>query len=120
MLLKPSAAFVEKLGIDDAVGAVTVHGTLGLWGVLSVGIFATGYPALSGEDVATTSFIGQALGALVMVLCGFIPGYVISLAMKMMGVLRVGEAAEIAGLDLTKVPIAAYPEGFEPTARPGS
>ncbi len=118
-MMPASYRFFEKLGIDDAVGAVTVHGTLGLWGVISVGIFAIGYPALSGDaGVATISFMGQLVGAIVMFLVGFVPGYVVSLILKMMGVLRVGEAAELAGLDPTKVPSSAYPEGISPSAVP--
>ncbi len=110
--LKPCADFLEKRGIDDAVGAVTVHGTIGIWGVMAVGIFAIGYPALGGEGAPTVSFIGQLVGVIVMFLLGFVPGYVISLLLKGMGLLRVGEEAELAGLDMTKVPVSAYPEGI--------
>ena len=106
-----AARLLERMGIDDAVGAVTVHGVLGAWGVLVVGIFASGYPALSGDaGVVTVSFVGQFVGMIVMFLIGFVPGYVVSLLFKMAGILRVGEAAEKAGLDLTKVPSTAYPE----------
>jgi len=117
-MMKPIAGWIQGLGIDDAVGAFTIHGALGLWGVLAVGIFASGYPGLQGDagTIASTSFIGQALGALMMALCGFVPGYGLSLIMKMMGVLRVGEAAELAGLDPSKVPSTAYPEGITPSA----
>lgn len=111
-LLKPAASLLEKFKIDDAVGAVTVHGTIGIWGVLSVGIFASGYPGLPGEGATEISFLGQLIGAVMMFLCGFVPGYVISLIMKMMGLLRVSEGAEMAGLDPTKVPAVAYPEGI--------
>ncbi|MEM8841612.1 MAG: ammonium transporter, partial [Pseudomonadota bacterium] len=118
--MAPAARILESMGIDDAVGAVTVHGTLGIWGVMAVGIFATGYPALQGDagSVATTSFVGQAVGAVVMFLLGFVPGYVGSLILRMVGLLRVSEAAEIAGLDPTKVPSMAYPEGIVPSAPP--
>jgi ammonia channel protein AmtB len=118
--LKPAAAFLEKLGIDDAVGAVTVHGTIGIWGVLACGIFAAGYPALGGAEgeVPTISFIGQLIGAISMFLLGFVPGYVVSYILKMLGLLRVSEEAEIAGLDLTKVPAKAYPEGISASATP--
>jgi ammonia channel protein AmtB len=112
-IMAPAARMLEKMGIDDAVGAVTVHGTLGIWGVLAVGIFASGYPALQGDPgVATISFIGQLVGVVVMFLLGFVPGYVVSLILKMVGLLRVSEGAEILGLDLTKVPNTAYPEGI--------
>jgi Amt family ammonium transporter len=92
---------------------VTVHGVLGLWGVLAVGLFAYGYPALGGDPgVITISFVGQLVGAIMMALLGFVPGYVVSLVLKMVGLLRVGEAAEIMGLDPVKVPNIAYPEGI--------
>ena len=109
-----SAKFIEKLGIDDAVGAVAVHGVLGAWGVIAVGIFAAGYPALQGAagEVATISIVGQAIGLGVMFLLGFVPGYVVSLILRILGLLRVPRAAELAGLDLTKVPATAYPEGM--------
>ena len=118
--MQPAAKMLENMGIDDAVGAVTVHGTLGIWGVMAVGIFASGYPAVQGAagEVATTSFVGQLVGAIVMFLLGFVPGYVVSLILKMVGLLRVGEAAEIAGLDPTKVPNMAYPEGIAASATP--
>jgi len=108
-----SAKFFEKIGIDDAVGAVTVHGTLGAWGVIAVGIFAAGTPALPGDaGVATVSLIGQAVGLAVMFACGFVPGYVLSLILRIFRLLRVPEHAEIDGLDITKVPAQAYPEGM--------
>jgi ammonium transporter, Amt family len=119
VIMPYAAKFIEKMGIDDAVGAVTVHGVLGVWGVMAVGIFASGYPALQGDaGVAVTSFMGQFVGMICMALVGFVPGYLISLIMKMMGVLRVDEKAEIAGLDPTKVPVAAYPEGIPASADP--
>jgi len=110
-----AAKVIEKMGIDDAVGAVTVHGVLGAWGVIAVGIFASGYPAIQGEGVALTSFVGQAIGLGVMFALGFVPGYVISLILRMFGLLRVGRTAELVGLDRTKVPSSAYPEGIAPS-----
>ena len=110
-----AAKMIEKMGIDDAVGAVTVHGVLGAWGVIAVGIFASGYPALQGEGVALTSFVGQAIGLGVMFALGFVPGYVVSLILRMFGLLRVGRTAELVGLDRTKVPSSAYPEGIAPS-----
>lgn len=112
IMLKPAATILENMGIDDAVGAVTVHGTMGIFGMLMLGIFASGYPALTGEGAPTVSLIGQLVGIVVFVAIGFSTGYVSSLILKMLGMLRVPEAAEIAGLDTVKVPAQAYPEGI--------
>jgi ammonia channel protein AmtB len=122
LVLKPAATLLESFGIDDAVGAVTVHGTIGLYGVIALGIFGSGYPALQGAagEVATISLLGQIVGALVFGLCGFIPGYVVSLLLSGLGMLRTPEAVELAGLDPVKVRAAAYPEGIPVSAPPST
>jgi len=112
VILQPCAAWLERRGIDDAVGAVTVHGTIGLFGLIMLGVFASGYPALDIENPQTLSLIGKIVGAIVFFLLGFVPGYVVSLILKGLGMLRTPEAAEIAGLDPVKVPAQAYPEGI--------
>jgi ammonia channel protein AmtB len=112
VLLKPAANVLENMGIDDAVGAVTVHGTMGIYGMLMLGIVASGYPSALGEGVALTSFTGQLVGAIVFIAIGLSTGYVSSLILKMAGMLRVPEAVERAGLDTVKVPAQAYPEGI--------
>jgi ammonia channel protein AmtB len=96
-----------KFKIDDPVGAVTVHGFGGLWGVLAVGLFASGYPGTAGPQI---SLAGQAGSALVFALLGFVPGFAASYLIKKVGLLRPPAAAEIAGLDLTEIPVKAYPE----------
>ncbi|MEJ6389426.1 ammonium transporter [Gymnodinialimonas ulvae] len=112
IILKPCASILERMGIDDAVGAVTVHGTIGIYGMLMLGIVGAGYPAALGEGAATISLIGQLVGAVVFIAIGLITGYGSSLILRMLGMLRVPEAAEIAGLDTVKVPAQAYPEGI--------
>ena len=108
-LLGPWAAkMFERMGIDDAVGAVSVHGICGVWGLLAVGIFMGGYPAVS-EDIPAINFMGQFMGMLVMAALGFIPGYAVSLVMKMMGILRASDAVQRAGMDVEIVG-DAYPE----------
>ncbi len=110
IIMPIASRMVERMGIDDAVGAVALHGVLGIWGVLAVGIFASGYPALNVEGAATTSLMGQIVGAVVMIVVGLGSGYVVSLIVKMIGLLRVPREAEIMGLDRAKVPAVAYPE----------
>ncbi|MEM9764531.1 MAG: ammonium transporter [Pseudomonadota bacterium] len=103
------ARWLEKMGIDDAVGAVSVHGFAGLYGVLAFGIVASGYP---NGDYPDTNFLAQLIGAVTMLLLGLIPGYVASLILKQAGLLRIPENVEILGMDAAKVPALAYPEGM--------
>jgi ammonia channel protein AmtB len=103
-----SARFLEKLKIDDAVGAVSVHGTCGVWGLIVVGIFMGGYPS-PGEGIPEISFYGQFMGTIVMILIGFVPGYGLSLLMKMAGVLRSSDGVQNAGMDV-EIKNDAYPE----------
>lgn len=119
MILKPCANVLEKFGIDDAVGAVTVHGTIGLYGLILLGIFGAGYPSLQGpEGVPTISLFGQIVGAVVFFLLGFVPGYVVSWILKKLNWLRIPNNIEKVGLDLVKVPVGAYPEGIPASAKP--
>ena len=119
LILKCCANVLERMGIDDAVGAVTVHGTIGLYGLVLLGIFGAGYPALQGaEGVPTINLFGQIVGAVVFFLIGFVPGYGVSWILKKMNMLRIPEQVEIDGLDMVKVPVAAYPEGINPSKEP--
>jgi ammonium transporter, Amt family len=110
VLMPIVARQVERFRIDDAVGAVALHGVVGAWGVVAVGIFAAGYPALTTEGAPTITLYGQVIGAVVMAALGFIPGYAVSFILKKAGLLRVPNDAEILGLDKVKVPAVAYPE----------
>ena len=115
MILKPCADWLEGLGIDDAVGAVTVHGTIGLFGLLVLGILGSGIPGLGAfapEDTVAISFFGQLVGAVVMFLLGFVPGYVVSWLVDKAGMLRIPDAVQEKGLDAVKVPAQAYPESM--------
>jgi ammonia channel protein AmtB len=113
MIIKPCAEWLEGLGIDDAVGAVTIHGTIGVFGVVVLGIFGSGIPGLGAfapEGTVAISLWGQFVGAVVMFLLGFVPGYIVSWLLHKAGMLRVPEAVQIKGLDPVKVPAQAYPE----------
>ena len=106
---------IEKMGIDDAVGAVPVHGICGVWGIIACGIFASGYPNVA-EGAASVNFLGQVVSAGILIVMGFLPGYVVSFVMKKLGVLRVPVAAELRGLDATEIKWAAYPEAGTPAS----
>jgi ammonium transporter, Amt family len=102
------AKIVENFGIDDAVGAVAVHGFTGVWAVFLVGVFAYGMPNVG--DLPPISFVGQTIGAIVMAAVGFIPGYAISWVLKKANALRVPKAAEELGLDEVEIIAKPYPE----------
>ena len=90
-----------------------MHGTIGLYGVILLGVFASGFPALSGDAGGPTiSLVGQIVGAVVFFLLGFVPGYAVSFVLAKMNMLRVPDDVQIKGLDLVKVPAPAYPEHF--------
>lgn len=106
-----SAKVVEKWGIDDAVGAVSVHGTCGIVGVLALGVLGGGYPQFS-DAIPTITFTGQLLGCLVMIALGFIPGYVLAMIFKSLGILRASEPVQEMGMD-TEIANTAYPEHLQ-------
>lgn len=107
-LIPVAAKAFEKMGIDDAVGAVAVHGVCGVWGLLAVGIFCAGYPGVG--DIPAISFMGQLKGAVVMALLGFVPALILGYILRMFGLLRVRNEVEILGLDPAEIPSQAYPE----------
>ncbi|RMD89499.1 MAG: ammonium transporter, partial [Alphaproteobacteria bacterium] len=89
--------------LDDAVGAVAVHGYAGFLGLVIAGFMLWGHPATAGyhETVAYITPWGQFIGAIIMfVVLGFIPAYVVSMILKSMGVLRVPPEVELVGLDM--------------------
>ncbi|MEQ1944299.1 ammonium transporter [Mesorhizobium sp. VNQ89] len=108
---------LTKFKIDDAVGAVSVHGFGGVWGLVAVGIFASGYPNVEGPAI---SLGGQFMSMLVFLALGLIPGFVLSYILKMAGLLRCAPEAEEAGLDITEVPVKAYPESRIPAFGDGA
>lgn len=87
--------------IDDAVGAVAVHGYGGFMGVVAAGFVLWGSPSSPYEGYATISPLGNFLGACIMfIVLGFIPTYILALILKGLGLLRVPREIEIAGLDI--------------------
>jgi ammonium transporter, Amt family len=97
-----------KARVDDAVGAVAVHGVCGFLGMLWVGVFAAGYP--TGINNVESSIGGQLMGMMTFLPLGFLSGYVASLILKKLGVLRVPAAVELAGLDPVSYGTLVYPE----------
>ena len=100
------------LKVDDPVDAVAVHGYNGLWGLLTVGIFADGtYGGVSGLIVGNTSqIIAQLIDMVVVVVWAFGTGYILFYIIKKIVGLRVSPEEELTGLDLGEHGYSAYPE----------
>jgi Amt family ammonium transporter len=97
-----------KMRVDDAVGAVAVHGCSGFLGILWVGIFAAGYP--TGINNVESSIGGQLMGLATFLPLGFLSGWVASFILKKLNLLRVPVEVEIEGLDLAEYETDFYPE----------
>ena len=117
---------LEHLRIDDPIGAVPVHGFAGIWGTLSLGLFASGQFGASGatgpDNTApsvltglfyhggTTVLKAQFIGSAVITICTFVVAMILMLAVKATGLLRVSREGELEGLDVHEHGIPAYPE----------
>lgn len=94
---------LEKLKIDDPVGAWPVHGLCGIWGCLAIGIIPNSYLA-----EGTTTFAIQAIGALSICAWGFVTMFILFSIMKAADILRVSQEEEQAGLDISEHGMQAY------------
>ena len=115
---------LEWLRIDDPIGAVPVHGLCGIWGTLSLGLFACGKYGATGPLAPDNSaalkglFHGggtqvlkaQALGSLIITVCTFSVALAVMYLVNATGTLRVSKEGELYGLDLHEHGISAYPE----------
>ncbi len=96
---------------DDPVGAVTVHGICGAWGVLAVGIFAVGHNGVEGLIAGNAGQLGpQIVGLLVAAAWGLGAGFVLFKAIDLSMGLRASEEEEMSGLDEPEHGASAYPE----------
>ena len=107
-----SVNVIEKVfKIDDPVGAISVHGTCGLWGLLAVGIFANGNNGTSGLIVGdTTQIVTQLISMAVVLVWALGTGFILFYALKFTMGVRVTEAEELEGVDASEHGLAAYPE----------
>jgi Amt family ammonium transporter len=115
---------LEYLRIDDPIGAVPVHGICGIWGTLSLGLFACGKYGASGpispdNSVAlrglfygggTPLLFAQLTGSLIITSATFVVAMGVMYALHQASLLRVSAEGELAGLDLSEHGAAAYPE----------
>ncbi len=118
-----SVEYLEKfLRVDDPVGAISVHGTCGLWGVLSVGLFADGTSNYGGSwnnvDGSVTGLfygdpgqlVAQFMGVATLLGIVFTLSYVFNLLVETVVGQRVNARSELQGLDLPEMGALGYPE----------
>ena len=99
-----SILFLDKLKIDDPVGAISVHGVVGLLGLLLVPI------TNPLTDDGGASFSGQIIGALTIFTWVFVTSLIVWLAIKAIIGVRVSEEDEFEGVDIAECGMEAYPE----------
>jgi len=90
---------LDKLKIDDPVGAISVHGVVGIWGLLAV--------PLSNEDA---TFGAQILGMVSIFAWVFIASLIVWVILKAVMGIRVTEEEEYEGVDIAECGMEAYPE----------
>ena len=94
-----SIVALDKLRIDDPVGAISVHGVVGMWGLLAVPIY---------NDEATIG--AQLLGLFSILLWVFVTSFGVWYAIKATLGIRVEEEHEYEGVDISECGVEAYPE----------
>jgi Amt family ammonium transporter len=116
-----SVFFIERvLKVDDPVGAISVHGVNGAWGVLALGLFADGMYGDGLNGVSGTvkglfygdasQFFAQVIGIVTNVVFVFVVMYVFFKVLNLIVPLRVDPELEMAGLDQAEVAVTAYPD----------
>src|SRR5499427_5755415 len=115
---------LEHVRIDDPIGAVPVHLACGIWGTLSLGLFASGaygLPTPTGVDATvsvkglfygggTAQLMSQLIGSGATTLSTLVVAFVLMYAVKATGTLRVSREGELEGLDIHEHGMFAYPE----------
>jgi len=115
---------LEFLRIDDPIGAVPVHMACGIWGTLSLGLFASGryfLPTPTGADISTpvvgllygggmAQLISQIIGSFSITAATALAASVLMIAVNATGTLRVSMGGELEGLDIHEHGAIAYPE----------
>ena len=94
-----SIVALDKMKIDDPVGAISVHGVVGLWGILAV--------LISDSDA---TLVGQIVGALTIFVWVFVTSLIVWLIIKVTIGLRISEEEEFEGADISECGMEAYPE----------
>ena len=116
LIVVVSIVLFERNGIDDPVGAISVHGVAGIWGVLAVGLFETSEGLFYGGGPG--QFGVQLVGVFAIVAWTFSMSSIVFRGIKGFWGLRVSAEEELAGLDRMEHGTDAYPEFMEQIADP--
>ncbi|MDI3316322.1 MAG: ammonium transporter [Bacillota bacterium] len=124
VLVYESMGFFDRIHVDDPVGAISVHFVNGIWGVLSVGLFADGTYGIGWNGVGTSAargvaglfygdpsqLLAQLVDVAVIVVWGFGLSYAFFRALDALMGIRVSQEVELGGLDLPEMGALAYPD----------
>lgn len=122
VLVCVSVEVLDRFKVDDPVGAISVHGTCGLWGVLAVGIFADGTAFYGGtwNNVAGSvkgilygdggQLVAQLIGCITLLIWAFGVSFVFFKVLDRFIKLRVSTDVELDGLDIPETGVLAYPD----------
>ncbi len=130
VLVVVAVGFFDNRGVDDPVGAISVHGVCGLWGVLSVGIFGNGDYGAGWNGVVRDAFVKQygsdgvrgilygdssqlvmqAIDCVVLAIFGFVMAYAWFKISNLITPIRVSAETEMAGLDMPEMGALGYPD----------
>lgn len=97
-----AVSLIDKLKLDDPVGAIAVHLACGIWGTLAVGIF--------GELASGAQFVSQLIGVASYAVFCIASSFIIIYALKKTVGIRVSEKEELEGLDAHEHGMDAYPD----------
>ncbi|NNK40909.1 MAG: ammonium transporter, partial [Winogradskyella sp.] len=97
-----AVSLIDRLRLDDPVGAIAVHLVCGIWGTLAVGLF--------GELAGFDQFVSQAVGVGSYALICIVSSFIILFALKKTVGIRVSEKEELEGLDSHEHGMDAYPD----------
>lgn len=100
---------LDKLQIDDPVGAFPVHGLCGVWGCMAIGVLPNIHTAIpEGGGAPTTNFMTQLIGTGSICIWAFVTMFGVFAALKAVGLLRVSAEDESKGLDVSEHGMRAY------------
>ncbi|MBJ7879568.1 ammonium transporter [Gelidibacter salicanalis] len=97
-----AVSLIDRLELDDPVGAIAVHLVCGIWGTLAVGIF--------GNLAGGAQFVSQLIGVVSYAVICIVSSFIILFVLKKTVGIRVSEREEIEGLDAHEHGMAAYPD----------